>query len=126
MEQISAEELHDLLESGGVRVVDVRSPTAYARGHVPESENIPFGELTSRVEELEDAENVVMVCPRGEASVQAARLVESYEGFEGRVASLEPGIAGWKTDYGLETDGPGSDSETDMESLEAETEDAPF
>jgi rhodanese-related sulfurtransferase len=101
-EEISAAELQDRLESGSVRVVDVRSPEAFARGHVPGSENVPFAELTSRIEEFDGDGHVVTVCPHGKASVQAARLIGSYEGFDGRVASLAPGIEGWAETYDLE------------------------
>jgi rhodanese-related sulfurtransferase len=101
--EISADELRDLLESDAdVRVVDIRSPDAFRRGRIPGSENVPFQELTGRIEAFADAERVVTVCPHGQASQQAARLVGSYEGFSGRVDSLEPGIEGWT--YDLETD----------------------
>ncbi len=117
-DEISAAELHDLLESGPVRVVDIRSPAAFARGHVPGSENVPFAELTSRIEEFAGEDRVVTVCPHGKASVQAAKLIGSYEGFGGRVVSLEPGIEGWAREYDLETDaeageGGGAEAETD-------------
>ena len=107
-DEISAAELHDRLDSGAdVRVVDIRSPEAFRRGHLPGSENIPFPELTGRVEELAGADHVVTVCPHGEASVQAARLVASYEGFDGRVESMADGVTGWAERYGLESASPG-------------------
>ena len=120
--EISAEELRDLLEGDleDVRVVDVRSPDAFRRGRIPGSENVPFGELTGRVEEFADADRVVTVCPHGKASQQAARLVGSYEGFSGRVESLEPGLEGWE--YELETD---ADDDTASEAAE-EGPEAPF
>ncbi len=94
--EISAEELRELLEAGEtVRIVDIRSPAAFRRGHIPESVNVPFAELTGRIEEIADAERVVTVCPHGKASVQAARLIGSFEGFGGQVDSLAPGIEGW-------------------------------
>ncbi|TSD14742.1 rhodanese-like domain-containing protein [Haloglomus irregulare] len=103
-DEISAAELHDLLEGGAdVRVVDIRSADAFRRGRLPNSENIPFPELTGRIEELADADHVVTVCPHGEASVQAARLVASYEGFDGRIESMADGITGWAEQYGLES-----------------------
>lgn len=116
-EEISAAELHDRLGSGSVRVVDIRSPEAFARGHVPGSENVPFAELTGRIEEFTGDDHVVTVCPHGKASVQAARLIGSYEGFEGRVASLAPGIEGWGEAYELETgdDPVGTDREPEAE-----------
>jgi rhodanese-related sulfurtransferase len=114
-DEISAEELHDLVETDGVRVVDIRSPAAFRRGHIPGSENIPFQELTGRIEELAGADHVVTVCPHGEASVQAARLVASYEGFDGRIESMADGIEGWAERYQLESemaaDGEGADDE---------------
>ncbi|PSP97027.1 rhodanese-like domain-containing protein [Halobacteriales archaeon QS_4_70_19] len=102
-DEISAEELHGRLERGeDVRIVDIRSADAYRRGHLPGSENVPFRELTGRIEELAGADHVVTVCPHGEASVQAARLIASYEGFDGRVESMADGVTGWAEAYGLE------------------------
>jgi rhodanese-related sulfurtransferase len=103
-EDISAEELRGLLDGDAdadVRVVDIRSPSAFRGGHVPGSVNVPFGELTDRIDDVADADRVVTVCPRGEASVQAARLVRAYDGFDGRAASLACGIDEWP--YALET-----------------------
>jgi rhodanese-related sulfurtransferase len=117
--EISAEELRTLLESNGdVRIVDIRSPGAFSHERIPGSENVPFQELTSRIEEFADAEQVVTVCPHGKASVQAARLIESFEGFSGEVDSLESGIEDWP--YELETDAPDSEERLEEES------DAPF
>lgn len=101
--EISADELADLIQTGAdVRIVDIRSPGQFAQGHVPESVNIPFAELPQRVEELNGANRVVTVCPHGKASVQAARLIDSYEGMTGTVESLAPGIEGWSDAYDLE------------------------
>lgn len=115
-EEISQEELRERLDDEGVCVVDIRSPEAYRRGHIPGSENIPFGDLPDRVEELDDADRVVTVCPHGEASVQAARLVASYEGVDGPVASLACGIEGWDGDLAAaDGDGDGESAESDAE-----------
>ena len=116
--EITAEELRSLLDSETPpRIVDIRSPAQFRRGHVPGSENIPFAELTARIEELSGADRVVTVCPHGQASVQAARLIGSFEGFDGRVESLEPGIDGWP--HELESDGETAAASTD-------SADAPF
>lgn len=120
--EISAEELRDLLEDDAdVRVVDIRSQNAFRRGRIPGSENVPFGELTTRIDEFADADRVVTVCPHGQASQQAARLIGSFEGFSGRVDSLAPGVEGWE--YDLETDGSRDDDER---AAADEGPDAPF
>lgn len=96
--EIHAEELRSLLEEGAdVEIVDIRSPAAFERGHIPGSRNVPFPQLVDRVDELDDSERVVTVCPHGKSSVQAARLIQSYEGIEdARVESLAEGLTGWE------------------------------
>ncbi|RLM67201.1 rhodanese-like domain-containing protein [Halorubrum sp. Atlit-26R] len=88
-------------ESEPLRVVDIRDQRAFDRGHLPDSECIPFPELTSRIAELEGAERIVTVCPHGVASQQAAQLIGSYEGTqEARVESLRGGIEAWEQEIG--------------------------
>ena len=94
--EIGNEEMRALLEADDATVIDIRSPAAFRRGHIPGSENVPFPSLVDSVERFEDTERVVTVCPKGESSVQAARLIASYEGFDDRVESFAPGLSGWK------------------------------
>ena len=120
-EEISAAELHDLLESGSVRVVDIRSPASFARGRVPGSENVPFGRLPNEVESLAGADRIVTVCPHGKASVQAARLIKSYEGTaDATIESMRGGLEAW--------DGPidRADADGRVESGADEGPEAPF
>ena len=93
--EIDADELRSKLETETARVVDIRSPGAFERGHIPGSENVPFPSLVDEVERFEGDDEVVTVCPKGKSSVQAARLIASYEGFDGNVVSFEPGLSGW-------------------------------
>jgi rhodanese-related sulfurtransferase len=119
--EISADELQALLdEDADVRVVDIRSAAAFDRGHIPGSENVPFAELPQSVAQLAGADHVVTVCPHGQASVQAANLVQSYEGVaeDARVESLASGITGWDGDLVADTAG-------DAENTTSAT-DAPF
>ena len=102
-DEITPAEVRELLEGGeDVRIVDIRDEESFARGRIPGSENLPFDRLPSRVTELDGADRIVTVCPHGIASVQAARLIASFEGFDGRVESLNPGLDGWP--YAIETD----------------------
>jgi rhodanese-related sulfurtransferase len=114
--EIGNEELQELVDADDARVVDIRSPSAFRRGHIPGSENVPFPSLVDSVEQFDDADRVVTVCPKGKSSVQAARLIASYEGFSGRVESFEPGLTGW--------DGPIADGGTEPDPDEGP--DAPF
>ncbi|MFB6107921.1 MAG: rhodanese-like domain-containing protein [Haloplanus sp.] len=99
-DEISPEEVEALLESDDPpRVVDIRSPGAFGRGHIPGSENVPFGDLPDRIESFAGADRIVTVCPHGKASVQAARLIKSYDGTaDARVESMTGGLEAWSGD----------------------------
>ncbi|WP_435093473.1 rhodanese-like domain-containing protein [Halorubrum sp. N11] len=108
--EIDPDELAALLDDGPdggesvsdtLRIVDIRDQRAFDRGHIPDSECIPFPELTTRIAEVEGAERIVTVCPHGVASQQAAQLIGSYAGTQdARVESLRGGIEAWERDAG--------------------------
>lgn len=120
--EVTPDEVRELLESDeSPRVVDIRPPTAFRRGHIPNSENVPFPELPERVESLSGAKRIVTVCPHGKASVQAARLIKSYEGTaDARVESMSGGLDAWPGDLA-------ADGEPEPEPVTAdEGPEAPF
>ena len=96
-DEITPDELAGLLDADeSIRIVDIRSSAAFERGHIPDSENVPFEELPRRVESLADAEHVVTVCPHGKASLQAAQLLRSAEAVDdATVESLAGGLEAW-------------------------------
>ena len=102
--EIDPDELAQLVDDAAdesLRIVDIRDKRAFDRGHLPESECVPFPELTTRVTELEGASHIVTVCPHGVASKQAAKLIGSYAGTEdARVESLRGGVEAWERDVG--------------------------
>ncbi|ERH12144.1 MAG: rhodanese-related sulfurtransferase [halophilic archaeon J07HB67] len=100
------------------RIVDIRNPEAFDRGHIPGAENHPLRSLPDGVEEVADADHVVTVCPRGKASVRAAELIGSFEGAaDTTVESLAGGLEAW--------DGP-LDSQQGEEGPADAGSDAPF
>lgn len=104
VERLSPEELREKRQDGeDVHVVDIRPEPAYAEGHIPGAENVPYVELADRIADVDWGEEVVLVCPVGKSSVQAGRILESYEGIDDDtvVASLDGGYDEWE--YDLET-----------------------
>lgn len=126
--EIAPEEVERALEDENAPlVVDIRSPAAYKQGHIPGSRNIPFGDLPDAVESLTDVEHIVTVCPHGKASVQAARLIGSYEGIDdARVDSMAGGLAEWPSDLETEDDTESATAEGDADAAAGEPTDAPF
>lgn len=118
--EIFPDALADLIEADStVRIVDVRRQPDYHAGHIPGSECIPLPSLPDHIESLDGAERVVTVCPHGDASVKAARLIAAYEGIDAEtpVESLAGGLAAWEGDL-VETSEPAAESE--------DVTDAPF
>lgn len=109
--EITAEELEHALERDGPLVVDIRHSTEFEREHIPGSVNIPLTELPTEIERVAGADHVVTVCPKGKASIRAARLIDSFGGFDGRVESLADGLEGWHGP--VESGSDTSESETD-------------
>lgn len=103
VEEVTPEEVREKLADEGVQVVDIRSREAFEAGHVPGALSVPMPELPKRVDEIEWSDEVVVACPIGQSSVQAARLIGSYEGVEDpeSVKSMAGGYDAWE--YDLET-----------------------
>ena len=76
----------------------------YEDGHIPGAINVPMTELPSRIDEIEWGDDVVVACPIGQSSIQAARLIGSYEDVEDaeNVRSMSGGYQAW--DYDLESE----------------------
>ncbi len=108
--EIQPDRLATTLEDGEPPVlVDIRQPAAFEQGHIPGSVNLPLSELTAEIEQLEGSDHVVTICPHGQASVKAARLIAAWEGFDGRVESLAGGLQAWTGPFEEGTIGDPSD-----------------
>lgn len=76
-----------------ISVIDVREPAEFAFGHIPGAINIPLGELEQRFEELNDAEDLHIICRTGKRSDFAAQKL-SEKGFK-NVKNVVPGMKEW-------------------------------
>lgn len=97
VDELSPDDVEAKLEADEVQVVDIRPPSQFERGHIPGAINIPMGELPRQVDEVDWGDQIVCTCPIGKSSIQAAKLIESYEGVDesAHVASMEGGYREW-------------------------------
>lgn len=96
--ELDADELAALIGSDGeVQIVDVRPPSAFDQGSIPDSENVPFERLLDGIGDVDWGSRVVFVCPYGERSRQAAELLSAFAGIDDGVEiySLRDGLMGW-------------------------------
>jgi rhodanese-related sulfurtransferase len=100
VDTISPERVAELLASDAdVKIVDVREPEEFEAGHIPGSVNVPLPDLSTEIDRIDPAERIVTVCPRGEASVQAARLIRAFGGLdEPTIESMAGGMDAWEGD----------------------------
>jgi rhodanese-related sulfurtransferase len=90
------------MNQGKTLVLDVRDAAEFATGHLQNAKNIPLGELSNRIKEIEKSKSatIITVCDRGIRSANAESLLKKA-GF-GQVFSLEGGLTAWKS-QGLPT-----------------------
>lgn len=94
IQNITAKELVARLESGEkLRLVDVRTPVEFNRGHVPEAVNVPLGSFNGSIPDISAEETVVMMCQHGMRSKAACRQVE---GAYSNLFNLVGGYPAWK------------------------------
>lgn len=91
---VNPTELNAELASGKkVHLIDVREPNEYEIVHIEGSTLIPLGELPSRVNELNTADELVTYCHTGQRSARATAFLRGL-GFK-KVRNLEGGIEAW-------------------------------
>jgi len=79
-----------------VQIVDVREPDEFngSLGHIPNAVLLPLGKLNEKIDSIEKAKPVVVVCRSGARSAQATVLL-GKAGFE-KVANLSGGMLRWR------------------------------
>ena len=106
--EITPQEYRQRRQNGkNVQLIDIRDTEAYEEGHIPEADNIPLEELGDRAEENEwvrnEGDEIVVACYIGETSVQAARMLEAYEGTgNATVSTMVGGYEDWSGDLKTE------------------------
>lgn len=102
VQEVTPDEVNEKLDDGDAQIIDIRQPDEFEQAHIPGAINVPMTDLPKHIDEIEWSDDVTVVCPVGESSVQAARLIGSYEGADAdAVKSMKGGYREWT--YELET-----------------------
>lgn len=92
--EISVDEAHELYEDG-VFFLDVRTQQEWDEFHAPNSTLIPLDQLESRLGELPENEQIVVVCRSGNRSA-TGRDILLDNGFQG-ITSMNGGLNAWRS-----------------------------
>ncbi len=94
---IGTDEAKKMIDAG-TRVIDVRTPEEWNRGHIAEAELVPIGGIYSFGKALKDLnlppdEDVIFVCASGQRSASASEIA-LLTGLN-KVYNLANGMNGW-------------------------------
>lgn len=82
-----------LAANEAIVVLDVRESAEYAFNHIPNAISIPLGELETRMNEINQDQEIYIVCRTGNRSDLAAQKL-SENGFS-NVLNVVPGMSEW-------------------------------
>jgi len=95
----SATDVFTLNQTGQVYIIDIRSATDFAAGHIPNAHNVALADLMTHVSALDMApyQKVVIVCYSGQTAGFAALLLR-IAGFD-KVFSMKWGMCSWNANF---------------------------
>lgn len=102
MKSISVTELSKMLsEEKDSLLLDVREPGEFEYCSIAGSINIPLSEIATRLDELKQSQDIVVICHHGGRSWQAASFLASQKISE-NIMNLDGGIDAWATQVDTE------------------------
>ncbi|MEE8120353.1 MAG: rhodanese-like domain-containing protein, partial [Anaerolineales bacterium] len=92
--EIEPSELSERLSAGEpIHLIDVREPHELQISALPDADSIPLGSMTTRMAELDDTEEIVLICRTGIRSTRALHILTGA-GFQ-KIMNLKGGINAW-------------------------------
>ncbi len=93
IEEVDVHDATSLIESGAVRVLDVRRATEFAGGHIPGALNVAHTRLMGRMNEIPAGPRLLVNCRSG---IRSARSCAFLKRAGHDVVNLEGGILAWE------------------------------
>ncbi|MBY6038080.1 rhodanese-like domain-containing protein [Fictibacillus nanhaiensis] len=92
-EAINPQDVERLLKSGEkLNIIDVRENDEVSQGMIPGAKHIPLGEVASRLNELDQTKEYIMVCRSGKRSEKACNVLSANH-F--KVKNMSGGMMNW-------------------------------
>jgi len=84
---------HEEIQTRNGLILDVREEAEYVFGHIEGAKSIPMGELEIRLGELDQTQEIYIICRTGKRSDMAAQLLTKND-FR-KVYNVLPGMTEW-------------------------------
>ena len=84
---------HEEIQTRNGLILDVREEAEYVFGHIEGAKSIPMGELETRLGELDQTQEIYVICRTGKRSDMAAQLLVKND-FT-KVYNVLPGMTEW-------------------------------
>lgn len=97
IELITAAQMNEISKIEGIQLVDVRTPSEYKEGHLPNAINIDFLDTNfeANIQQLDKTKPVIVYCQRGSRSAKCAlKLIAN--GFV-KIYDLDHGFSKWES-----------------------------
>jgi len=100
MQRMQAPQLAAYLERAKPLLLDVREPWEFDICHIGGSVNLPMSQVPTQLEQLEDADEIVVICHHGVRSLQVAAYLQQV--LDGSLINLDGGVDAWAREVDLE------------------------
>lgn len=96
MRKMSAQQLAAHLETNTPLLVDVREPWEFEICHIEGSINIPMNQIAQHKEQIQQADETVLICHHGIRSQQVIQYLQQQS--MDKLINLEGGVDAWARD----------------------------
>lgn len=74
---VSFEQAKNMIESGNVNLIDVRTKNEFDFMHIKNAINIPVDEISKRITEIDNGNNIMVYCASGSRSKSAIQILNN-------------------------------------------------
>jgi rhodanese-related sulfurtransferase len=94
IQSISTNDLKERLSQGEkLTIIDVREPDEVAAGMISGAIHIPLGDIPSRYNEIQQQDDIILVCRSGKRSQKAYEFLEA-QGYK-NLFNMDGGMLQW-------------------------------
>lgn len=100
MRHISAPQLAAHLQTANPLMLDVREPWEFEICHIEGSINVPMGQIASAIDQVDAADETVVICHHGIRSQQVIRFLQQQS--VKNLVNLDGGVDAWARQVDLD------------------------